>query len=466
MYDYAAVRNNIFVGRRQQDELYGRIFVVSAYAGITDLLLEHKRSGEPGVYALFANESADNHSWLQQLDRVSQVMREHNARLFSDASACAEADAFITERVEGVRNCLVDLQRVCSYGHFQLAEHLITVRELLASLGETHSAYNTVALLRSEGVNARFVDLSGWRKSETLPLDQELERAFAGCDFERELAIVTGYCQCAEGLMKTFDRGYSEMTFARIAVVTGAHEAIIHKEYHLSSADPRVVGVDKVVPIGRTNYDVADQLANLGMEAIHPRAAKGLRQRDIPLRVKNTFEPEHSGTLITSQYTSAEPCVEIIAGRKHVLAVELFDQDMVGANRYDSEILDVIHRFKARIITKDINANTITNFLDTNLKTMKRITKALEEHFPNAEIRTRKVAIVSAIGSDMQVPGMLAKTVKALADVNVSVLAMHQSMRQVDMQFVIDEGDYEAAVQSLHAHLIETHNHGYAICAA
>ncbi|NIV40530.1 MAG: aspartate kinase, partial [Anaerolineae bacterium] len=55
-----------------------------------------------------------------------------------------------------------------------------------------------------------------------------------------------------------------------------------------------VVGEENIVAIGRTNYDVADQLANLGMEAIHPRAAKGLRQNDIPLRIKNTFEPEHS----------------------------------------------------------------------------------------------------------------------------------------------------------------------------
>lgn len=70
--------------------------------------------------------------------------------------------------------------------------------------------------------------------------------------------------------MHTYDRGYSEMTFSRIAATTKADLAIIHKEYHLSSADPRVVGVDSVNPIGFTNYDVADQLANLGMEAIHP----------------------------------------------------------------------------------------------------------------------------------------------------------------------------------------------------
>ena len=56
------------------------------------------------------------------------------------------------------------------------------------------------------------------------------------------------------------------MTFSRIAVLTGAYEAVIHKEFHLSSADPRLVGADNAVPIGRTNYDVADQLANQAID--------------------------------------------------------------------------------------------------------------------------------------------------------------------------------------------------------
>ena len=465
MNDFTAVRDNILIAGRAGAQLYQRIFVVSAYGGITDLLLEHKRSGEPGVYALFAGADDDG-AWQRRLDRVAASMRERNAALFTDAAARRDADAFVEERIDGVRNCLLDLQRVCSYGHFQLAEHLMTVRELLASLGEAHSAYNTAALLRGLGVAARFVDLTGWRGGEPLPLDERIGSAFADIDLTRELPVVTGYCQCREGLMRSFDRGYSEMTFARIAVLTGAGEAVIHKEFHLSSADPRVVGATKVVPIGRTNYDVADQLANLGMEAIHPRAAKGLRQSGIPLRVKNTFEPEHGGTLITSDYISAAPCVEIIAGRKHVFAIEVFDQDMVGNRGHDNAILDILARFKADIITKDSNANTITHYVDGGLKTVKRVDAALKEAFATAEVRTRKVAIVSAIGSDLQVPGMLARAVQALADVGISVLAVHQAMRQVDMQFVIDEADYEAAVQSLHRCLIEPHNHRYAICAA
>ncbi len=96
--------------------------------------------------------------------------------------------------------------------------------------------------------------------------------------------------------MRAFDRGYTEVTFSKVAVEVKANEAIIHKEYHLSSADPNIVGVGKTVPVGRTNYIIADQLADIGMEAIHPKAAKPLELANINIRIKNTFEPEHPGT--------------------------------------------------------------------------------------------------------------------------------------------------------------------------
>ncbi len=462
MSDYHAVRENIF--RRRGP--YGRVFVVSAYGGVTDRLLEHKKSEKPGVYTLFTDED-DEAPWREALGSLRDHLRGINARWFEPGDGLEEADRFIDQRLESARGVLENLSRLCEHGHFALEDHLLTVREMLASIGEAHSARNTAELLRRDGINARFVDLSGWNAERARPLDKVIGEAFEGIDLSRELPIVTGYAHCEEGLMASFDRGYSEMTFSRIAVITGAVEAVIHKEYHLSSADPGIVGEHKVVPIGRTNYDVADQLANLGMEAIHPRAAKGLRREGIPLRVKNTFEPEHAGTLITGDYVSHDPCVEIIAGRRHLHAIELFDQDMVGElDRYEQGMLDLLRRYRARVVTKDINANTVTHYLACNLKSAKRIIRELGERHEGAEIRHRRVSVVSAIGSDMQVPGILSRAVGALAGSGISILAMHQSMRQVDMQFIIDEGDYEKAVASLHNELIEPHDYGEAICAA
>ncbi len=463
MNNYPAVRDNIIQITRSQSQMYQRIFVVSAYGGMTNSLLEHKKSREPGVYALFANNDSD-WQWSEALTDTAKSMRQLNATLFEQPHLLKQADQFITERMEGIRSCLLDLQRVCSYGHFQINEHLATVREMLAGVGEAHSAFNTALLLQSEGINARFVDLSGWREPDNLPLDEKITSVFSRYDFATEMPIVTGYTQCKEGLMQSFDRGYSEITFSKIAELTDAREAVIHKEYHLSTADPMVVGEQNVKPIGRTNYDIADQLSMIGMEAIHPKAAKGLRKKNIPLRVKNTFEPEHDGTLITNDYRSKTPRVEIIAGIRHVYALNVFDQDMVGEPQQFIEIQRLVQEFNVSLLAKEHNANTVTLYLDTGLKVVERIQAKLERHFPNARMTSRKVAMVSVMGSDMSVPGILASLSTALAERNINVMAIYQSIRQVDVRIVIKEDHYDTTIAALHHALIE--KNGYTVDVA
>lgn len=461
MSQYQAVRDNIILHPQTP---YQRIFVVSAYAGITDALLEKKKTGQPGVYGLFANDDVDS-DWQFALEQLSEKFTNINKQLFESEYLRAKADRFIGERISKTEKLLNHLQEVCSHGHFALESHLLTVRELLASLGEAHSAWNLAQLLQHEGINSVFIDLTGWEANETLPLDQLINKHIASLDVNKVLPIVTGYAHCQENLMNSFDRGYSEMTFSRIAVLRQASEAVIHKEYHLSSADPRLVGEENVIPIGKTNYDIADQLANLGMEAIHPRAAKGLRQSKIPLRIKNTFEPYHHGTLITDDYVSEQPQVEIIAGMKNLIALEVFDQDMLGQQaQYEEVLLNIVQRLECQVVTKDFNANTITLYVSASLKKVQQLTLQIEQALSSAIVSTRKLSLVSAMGSDMAVQGLLSRTVGTLYEQDINVEAMHQNTRQVEMQFMVNEDHYISAVQAIHANLIEVHNHGVAIC--
>ncbi|MGB3626812.1 MAG: aspartate kinase [Henriciella sp.] len=448
------ILNNVLINGHTGDELYNRIFVVSAYAGMTDLLLEHKKSGKPGVYGLFA--SAENKwEWSEALTDLSQAMREKNAEVFGEHSDRKIADNFVLERVEGVRNCLIDLHRLCSYGQFRLDEHLLTVREMLAALGEAHSAHNTTLLLRQHDINAQFVDLTGWRDDEKLTLDERIETSFKGIDFATTLPITTGYASCLEGMVKLYDRGYTEVTFSRIGAMTSAKEAIIHKEFHLSSADPKLVGDDKVRKIGKTNYDVADQLSNMGMEAVHPKAAKGLRQAGVPLRVKNTFDPSDEGTIITDDFRPEEPRAEIVTGIKSLFCFELFEQDMVGVKGYDAEALKVLTRHNIWIVTKNSNANTITHYVNCTRDALQKAAADLEAAFPNAEVSIRKVAIVSVIGSSLEVDGLTARASAALFNAGIRLLGLHHLTRNVDLQAIVAEEDYDRAVKTLHKALVE-----------
>ncbi|WP_112321339.1 aspartate kinase [Oceanibium sediminis] len=444
--------DTLFIGSRKPDELYGRVFVVSAFGGITNLLLEHKKSGAPGVYAHFTNADSDQ-GWHDALNNVAREMRELNHQILEHPADIEQADAFVTERAHGARNCLIDLQRLCAYGHFRLSEHMLQIRELLAGVGEAHSAFVTTLMLQRAGVNARFVDLSGWRDEGDVTLDERIAKAMDSIDLQAEMPIVTGYAQCAEGLMREYDRGYSEVTFSRLAALTGAHEAIIHKEFHLSSSDPKIVGEDQVCKIGRTNFDVADQLSNMGMEAIHPKAAKTLRQADVPLRVTNAFEPDDPGTLIDDQ-PAESPAVEIVTGLD-IVTLEVFEQDMVGVKGYDAKILEVLARHNVRIVSKVSNANTITHYLDTSLKTMRRVEKDIARAYPAAEITTRTLSMASVIGRDLSGLAVLSRGLTALADAGLSAIGASQGPRNVDVQFIVERDVLKSAIKAMHGAFIQ-----------
>lgn len=458
------LRETLLIGAREGDDLYGRVFVVSAFGGITNLLLEHKKSGEPGVYAAFAN-APEGHGWLEKLDRVAVAMRAAHAKVLDHPADLAQADDFVRDRIEGARSFLIDMQRLSSYGHFRLSRQMQIIRELLSGLGEAHSAFTATQLLRRFGVAARFVDLTGWRDERELCLTERLQDGMKGVDLSTEMAIVTGYAQCTEGLMAEFDRGYSEVTFSRLAALTGATEAIIHKEFHLSSADPGLVGADQVRKLGHTNYDVADQLANLGMEAIHPKAAQSLRQAQIPLRVTNAFEPDDPGTLI-DEAPADKAAAEIVTGLP-VIALELFEPDMVGVKGYDAAILEVLRRHKASIVSKSSNANTITHYLDVSLKIARRIEADLQDAYPTAQVTTRQAAIASVIGRDLRGLNALLRGLRALDEAGIEVIAAQQPSRCVDVQYVIPRDGLNEAIKALHHELCaETHKPLLAVTAA
>ncbi|TRW48891.1 aspartate kinase [Aliidiomarina halalkaliphila] len=455
MSDYEAVRDNIIDLNRPPHALYNRVFVVSAYSGTTNGLLEDQSTNKPGVYALFANDDSDS-KWSDRLTEVADEMLARNKKLFPNEHTRRHADQLVNDRIEGIRNCLLDLQRICSCGHFQLEEHLSTVREMLAGLGEANSAFNLALLMQHEGVNARFVDLTGWQETDKLSIDDKIKKELADYDFSKEMLIVTGYAHCKESMLRAYGRGYSEITFSKIAEITEAKEAIIHKEYHLSSADPKVVGDEKVSPIGRTNYDVADQLSLIGMEAIHPKSAKGLRKKNIPLRVKNTFQPDHDGTLITNDYVSDEPCVEIVAGKHNVFALDVFDQDMTGEQVHFLNIQQIAQDCKVSLLAREHNANTVTLYISSGFQGINKLKKRLQDNYVNAEISSRKVAVISVIGSDMNVPGILADVSNALADDNISILAIQQGMRQVDIRVIVSNDSYKDAIRALHRRFFES----------
>jgi len=194
------------------------------------------------------------------------------------------------------------------------------------------------------------------------------------------------------------------------------------------------------------------------MEAIHPKAAKTLRQSGVPLRVTNAFEPEDPGTLIDDQLTD-EARVEIVTGLD-LFAFELFEQDMVGAKGYDATVLEILTRHNVRIVSKVSNANTVTHYVDTSLKVLRRVEKDLEQRYPSAQVTSRAISMVAAIGRDLNGLAVLSRGLNALADNGLEAIGATQGPRPVDVQFIVERDVMKPAIRALHHALVEQEPQG------
>lgn len=436
------VIENIICYNRKGPALYNRVFVVSAFAGVTDMLLENKKTGAPGVYHRIEKHQ-DFHGLLSH---VLTALKDINQKYEPLGLQLKSANDFIQHHIAEAEKYLTNLASILASGYVSRENVLQAAREILASIGESHSAFNLTQVLTNRGIDCKLIDLGGFGDHRALSIDQRIKYAFKGVDLEKTICIVTGYVKGTEGIMREFDRGYSEITFSKIAEILLPKEAIIHKEYHLSTADPLLVGKDNCVPVCFTSYDIAGQLADVGMEAIHPRAAKPLEAKGIALRIKNTFDPDHPGTLITSEYTCPYKRVEVITGTDKILMLDIYDPAMVGNVGSDLEIMQLLVKHKISYTFKVSSANSLSIVIWEKDYNKKLITE-LRQRFHIVTVE--KVAMVCLLGSNIDQPGLLAKSSAALAENGINIKSSGIALRKVNIQFVIDRQHFTTAIIAL-----------------
>lgn len=436
------VIKNIVLFERTGDQLYNRIFVVSAFSGVTDLLLENKKTGAPGVY----HRLAKHQNFHRPLKDLIVKLKAINKKYVDLGLDLAVADQFIENHVNKAQKYLENLANILASGYVSKEGILQAAREILASIGESHSAFNFTNILQNMNINTSLVDLSGFDDHRAFTIDQRIKNAFKNIELKKTLCIVTGYAKGTEGIMREFDRGYSEVTFSKIAEFLRPAEAIIHKEYHLSTADPALVGLENCTPIGYTNYDIADQLADVGMEAIHPKASKPLEVSGINLRIKNTFEPAHPGTLITREFVCEHKRVEVITGTDKLLMIDVYDPSMVGNVGSDLQIMQAFYDHKVSYTFKATSANSISIVIWARDFNKKLISK-LEDDFEKVTIE--KVAMVCLLGTNMDQPGLLARSANALTENNINIKSAGFALRKVNIQFLIAPEHFKIAIIAL-----------------
>ncbi|MDB5117681.1 MAG: Aspartate kinase [Mucilaginibacter sp.] len=423
------------------DQLTNRVFVVSAFSGVTNLLLENKKTRAPGVYQKLAMRE----DFRGELAAVAVHLKNLNRQYEYLGLDVEDANDVVDGEMKTALTYLDSAVTMLASGYLNEGI-LLAAREILASLGESHSAYVLASILQARGLNLHLVDLAGTMDARPLTISGRIKDAFADIDLETCIVIATGYTKGTEGIMREFDRGYSEVTFSKIAEMLKPQEAIIHKEYHLSTADPALVGIDNVKPVGNTNYDIADQLADVGMEAIHPKASKPLEMAGIHLRIKNTFEPEHPGTLITKDYVSKIKRVEVITGTDQQLLIDIYDPLMTGNVGSDLKIMQCFYDHGVSYTFKVTSANSISIVIwESDLK--ENLISDLQRSFER--VTTERVAMVCLLGTNMDKPGLLAKTTAALAKADINIISAGVAKGKVNIQFLIAREDFKKAIIAL-----------------
>jgi aspartate kinase len=172
----------------------------------------------------------------------------------------------------------------------------------------------------------------------------------------------------------------------------------------------------------------------------------------IPIRVRNAFDPEHDGTLITKDYVCEHSKVEVVTGSNQVSMVEVHDTKMVAEVGFDLSIMEIFARHDVSYISKATNANTIGMTLwDRDVSDA--LVEELQRTFENVTVAP--VAIVCAIGSNIAKPGILALAASSLAGAGINIIGVSQTARQTNMQFVVAREEFVHAQRVLHQNLCE-----------
>src|SRR3569833_10048 len=182
------VIENIICYNRSGNELYNHVFVVSAFSGVTNLLLENKKTKAPGVFHRLAN----NEDYHNAVDEIITHLKGLN-KLFRPLGLDLEAaNAFIEQHIAKALSYLERATTMLASG-FLNEGVLLAAREILASIGETHSAYVLASILQQRGMPAKFIDLAGFDDRRPLTISERISDAFKDIDLEGCICIATGY---------------------------------------------------------------------------------------------------------------------------------------------------------------------------------------------------------------------------------------------------------------------------------
>jgi len=438
---------DIVAGAARTDRV---LVVCSAMGGVTNLLIEGAQTAAAGDGARY--------------QAIAHALRQkHEAAIRALLSSDVERIA-IHDEVEA----LIDEFETLCYGIYVLREASPKAMDKVSSLGERMCVPIVSARLRQCGVPSYSISAS-----RLIITDDQFQNA--GVLFEeseaavrRELLplldqglvpVVTGFIGATrDGVVTTLGRGGSDYSAALLGAYVDSAEVWIWTDVDgVMTTDPRLAPDAQVIPV--LSYGEVGEMAYFGAKVLHAKTVQPLVERNIPVRVKNTFNPTAEGTRITREEHTAPGTVKAVTAIRDVSLITVAGRGMIGVPGIAARTFSAVAKRQANVlmIAQSSSEQSIC-FVVPEAKSREvvaAIKTELEIEFGRQDIDRAwaddNVEIITVVGVGMlRQSGVAARVFGALGEAGVNIIAIVHGASDYCVSMVVRTDDTERAVRAIH----------------
>lgn len=445
-----ALTQVVNIVRQARSNGHNVVVVVSAMSGVTNLLLDAAHRAEAG----------DETSAHQARQQIEQKHAEATLHFLGNTPQRESVMATI-------RSLLDEFESLC-HGIHVLGELTPRALDVIGGLGERMSVPQVAAILSNAGMAAQGVEateliVTDGRHGGAVPLIEETaQKTQAGLRpllAQGVVPVVTGFIGATkDGITTTLGRGGSDYSATIIGRAIEADEVWIWTDVNgVMTTDPRVV--PQAHPISHLSYAEISELSFFGAKVLHSQAIRPARRVGIPVRILNTFEPDHPGTFITAESPHDGKTVKAIAAIKNMSLVTVAGPGMIGipgvagrtftaVARTDTNVLMISQASSEQSICFVVPTADVARVIDSLENELIREIERRDLDRVKAEDNT---VVLAVVGSGMKgMPGVSARLFGALGKEKINVVAIAQGSSEYNISIVIAQGDADSAVKAIH----------------
>ena len=414
----------------------GPVVVVSAMSRVTDALL---------TIAADAGSS--------QLDRALSQVDQLRARHLATAKALVPSAgaAALLATIDEQFDELAAVARALGV----LREVSARTLDVVAAIGELLSSRIVAAACAHAGlpavwVDARRVIVTNDDHTCAAPLMRETVAALRASVMPLidagQVPVLGGFVGATPaGHTTTLGRGGSDYSGALVGAGVEAAEIQIWTDVDgMLTADPRLIPEPRLVP--QLSFAEAAELAYFGAKVLHPSTIHPAVERNIPVRILNSWKPDAAGTLITADPPASATPLTAMAAKRDVTVVDVTSDRMLMAYGFLRQVFEVFERFRTAVDVVTTSEVSVSVTVDDR-RNLDAIVDALSEF---AEVVVEpEMALLCAVGDRLRnEPGIGARVIRVLEEVPLRMISQAASRRNITV--ILRQGDLQHAMQRLH----------------